>query len=101
MVDAPLNLAAIRFELGFAWASGADAAAELRHSFALAGEARKHVLELGKLDLELALACAGVTGKYVEDELRAVKDTARQRCLKVAQLGGCKVVVKENQIGIA
>ena len=37
LIDAALNPATIGFELGFAGATGADAAAELRHGFAAAG----------------------------------------------------------------
>jgi hypothetical protein len=54
---------------------------------------------LSELDLKLALASAGVTGKDVEDELGAVEDAAGQRGFEVAQLRGRKVVIEENEIG--
>ena len=100
LIDAALNAAAIGFELGFAGSASADAAAELRHGFAAAGEARQHVFELRELNLELALARAGVAGKDVEDELRAVEDAAGQGGLEVAQLRGRKVVIEENEVGV-
>ena len=100
LVDAALNAAAVGFELGFAGAAGADAAAQLRHGFALAGEARQHVLELRQFHLQLALAGAGVAGKDVENQLRAVEHAAGQGGLKVAQLGGREIVVEEDQIGL-
>ena len=100
LVDAALDAPAVGFELGFAGAARADAAAELRHGFAAAGEARQHVFKLRELHLELALAGAGVAGKDVEDELRAVEDAAGQRGLKVAQLRGRQVVVEEHQVGL-
>ncbi len=100
LVDAALNAAAIGFELGFAGSAGADAAAQLRHGFASAGEARKHVLELRQLHLQLAFAGAGVAGKDVEDELGAVEHAAGQGGLEVAQLGGREVVVEEHQVGL-
>ena len=100
LIDAALNAAAIGFELGFAGAASADAAAELRHGFAAAGEARQHVFELGELDLKLAFAGARVAGKNVEDELRAIEDAARQSGLKVAQLRGRQVVIEEDEVGV-
>ena len=81
MVDAPLDLAAIGFQLGFAGAAGADAAAQLRHRLALAGQARQHVLKLRQLHLQLALAGAGVAGKDVQNQLRPVQNAAGQRGL--------------------
>ena len=86
--------------LGFAGAARADAAAELRHGFAAAGQPRQHVLELRQLHLQLALAGAGVAGKNVEDELGAVEHAARQRGLEVAKLCGRKVVIEEDQVGL-
>ena len=71
-----LDAAAVGFKLGFAGAAGADAAAQLRHGFAAAGEARKHVFELRELNLQLALARAGVAGKDVEDQAAAVDHLA-------------------------
>ena len=46
VVDAQIDLAAVGLELGFAGAPGADAAAELGHGLASAGQPRKLVLEL-------------------------------------------------------
>ena len=100
VINAALDAAAIGFELGFAGPASADAAAELGHGFAAAGEARQHVFELSELDLELALARAGVTGKDVEDELRAIENAAGQGGFEIAQLRGRKVVIEENQIGL-
>ena len=93
------DAAAIGFELGFTGAAGADAAAELRHGLAASGEAREQVLELGELDLELAFAGAGVAGKDVEDELRAVDDAARETRFEVAKLRGREVVIEEDEVG--
>jgi len=72
----------------------------LGHGFAAAGEARQHVFKLSELDLELALASAGVAGKNIEDELRAIEDATGQRGFEIAQLRGRKVVIEENQIGL-
>ena len=99
LIDAALNASAIGFELGFAGPASADAAAELRHGFAAASEARQHVFELGQLHLELALARARVAGKNVEDELGAVEDAAGESRFKVAQLRGRKIAIEDNEIG--
>jgi hypothetical protein len=99
LVDAPLNLPPVGFQLGFAGSAGADAAAQLRHGFALAGQPRQHVLKLRQLHLQLALAGPCVAGKNIQDQLRAVQHAAGQRRLKIAQLRGRKVVVEEHQIG--
>jgi hypothetical protein len=45
------------------------------------------------------LAGAGVAGKDVQNQLRAVQYAAGQRSLEVAQLGGRQIVVKEHQLG--
>ena len=100
VVDAQVDLAAVGLELGFAGAARADAAAELGHGVAAAGEARKLVFELGELDLQLAFARARVAGEDVEDELRAVDDAAGQPRFEVAQLRGREVVVEEDEVGI-
>jgi len=100
LVDSALDAAAIGFELGFAGSAGADAAAELRHGFAAAGEARQHVLELGELDLQLAFTRAGMAGEDVEDKLGAIENAARQGSFEVAQLRGREIVVEEDKVGV-
>ena len=55
IVDARVNAAAVHFELRFTGAARTDAAAETREHEALPAETRQIVLELRKLDLQLAL----------------------------------------------
>ncbi len=86
MADAPVDFAAIGFQLGFAGTAGPDAAAELRHLHAASCQPGQQVLQLRQLHLELALAGAGVAGKDVEDELRAVDDPHVELALQVALL---------------
>ena len=100
LVDAALNLPAIGFKLGFAGPARADAAAQLRHGFAAPGQPRQHVFELRQLHLQLALACTGVAGEDVEDQLRPVEHAARQRSLEVAQLRGRQVVIEKDQVRV-
>ena len=83
LIDLPLNgldahadTAAIGFELRFAGAARADAAAETRQRGAGSGEPRQQVVELRQLDLPLAFARARAARKDVEDQLRAIDDLA-------------------------
>src|SRR5438270_4323197 len=100
MTDAAINLAAVGLELGFAGSAGADAAAELRHLDTASGEARQHVFELCKFDLQLAFAGTGVAGKDVEDQLGAIDDAGLHDLLDVALLRRREVVVKEDKVGL-
>ncbi len=80
-------------------AAGADAAAELAHGLALAGEAGELVFELRELNLELTLAGAGVASEDIEDKLSTIDDAAGQAGFEVAHLRGGKVVVEEDEVG--
>src|SRR5579863_123838 len=77
LVDAPLNLAAIGFELCFTGSAGADTTAELRHEFAAAGQSRQHVFELSQFHLQLALTGSRMPGKDVENKLSSIEHAAR------------------------
>jgi hypothetical protein len=101
LIDAALNFAPVGFKLRFTGSASADAAAQLRHRFASAGQSRQHVLELCQLNLQLALSRSRVAGEDVEDELCAVKNAARKRSLKVAQLRGTQIMIEENESGFA
>ena len=91
--DPPSGQAPVGLELRLAGATRADAPADDAQAAAEALEmlphsphARKVVLELRELDLELALGAAGMLGEDVEDQLGAVDDARRQRILEVALL---------------
>ena len=88
MANAAIDLAAIGFQLSFARAAGADAAAQLRHLHAASCQSRQQVLQLRQFHLELAFAGAGVAGEDVEDKLGAVEDAGIQFALQVALLRG-------------
>ncbi len=95
MTDAP----AIRFELRFTRASGADAAAEPRERGRGTDEARHEVLELRQLDLHLAFARARAAGEDVENELGAIEDGLMRLAFEISKLGGRQLVVEDDQIG--
>jgi hypothetical protein len=100
LIDTALNAAAIRFKLRFAGAARSDTAARLRHAFASAREPRQHVFELRQFDLQLALSGARVPGKDIKDELGAIEHPTGQRCVKIAQLCGGKIVIEQDEIGL-
>ena len=59
------------------------------------------VLELGQLDLELALGRVGVVGEDVEDHRGAVDHRHAERRLEVALLARRQLVVAGDQVGVA
>ena len=63
----------------------------------MARQAGQEVVQLGELDLELALAGSGATREDVQDELGAINNLQIQRLFEVAELGGREVVVEDNQ----
>ena len=98
--DAAADFAAVHFELGFAGALSADAATEAGHGQAHARKPREDVFELSEFDLEFAFTRAGAAGKDVEDELSAIDDAHFQLLFEVAELGGRKVVIDDDKVGV-
>ena len=99
--DAAPGHAAVALELRLARAAGADAAAEALEVLPHAAHPRQVVLELGELDLELALGADGVLGEDVEDQLRAVDDPRRERVLERPLLRRVELVVDDEHVGAA
>ena len=97
--DAPVNLAAVGFELRLARAPGADPATQLRHFDSASAQPGQHVLQLRQLHLQLALTGAGVFGKDIEDELSAVDHSRVNQFLDIALLRRREVVIEKQQIG--
>ena len=64
-----------------------------------AAHARQVVLELGELDLELALGADGVLGEDVEDQLRPVDHPRLQRILELLLLDRRELVVDDQRLG--
>jgi hypothetical protein len=60
--------------------------------------ARKVVLELGELDLELPLGAERVLGKDVEDQLRSIDDPRLQRIFEPTLLGRRQFPVDEQRL---
>ena len=99
VADAPVNFPAIGFELRFARASGADAAAQLRHLDSAPAQPGQHVLQLRQFHLQLAFPGARMFRENVEDELGAVDHPGVDQLLDVALLRSGEVVIEQKQIG--
>ena len=98
--DAVAHAPAVDLELGLARAASADAAAEPRERRVALGQPRQQVLELGQLDLELAVPGRGALGEDVEDQLGAVDHAQVEALGEVARLGGREVVVEDHQVDV-
>ena len=87
----------VGFELRFAGASCADAAAEAAHLFVPRRQPRQIIFILGKLHLQLALARLCALGKNIEDEGAPVENVGLRGLLERAHLRGREVVVEDHE----
>ena len=96
---APAREPAVGLELALAGAPRPHPAAEPLEVLPESAHARKVVLELGQLDLELALGADGVLGEDVEDQLRPVDHARLQRVLERLLLHRRELVVHDQRLG--
>ncbi len=92
--------ASVGLYLRFAGTAHANAAALALKVCPHTGEARKHILKLGELDLCAGGGGAGVACEDVEDEGGAVENAALHLFLEVAELRGRQFIVDDNDVGI-
>ena len=105
--DLGVDAAPVGLDLGLtgttatdAAAVGADAATGLAGEVATpAAQPLLHVLQLGELDLRLALLGLRVLGEDVEDQPGAVDRLDLELVLEVAQLAGGQVAVEDHRVG--
>ena len=95
----------VGLQLGLAGAAGADgrgaAGGGLPHQVGPhAGQARKQVLVLRQLHLQLTLAGAGTLSENIQNEARAVQDFDAQLLAQHPHLGGRELVVKNREIAV-
>jgi hypothetical protein len=90
---------AVGLELALPRPPRPDAPAEALQVLPHAAHAREVVLELGELDLELALRAPRVLGEDVEDELCTVDDAGLQRVLERALLRRRQFLVGDQHLG--
>jgi len=87
LLHAPGEQAAVEFELGLAGAAQADRTAALALKVSPAAhEARRHVLELGEFDLQLAFERGCALREDVQDQTRAIDHASTQRFFQIAFL---------------
>src|SRR5205823_7585508 len=92
------DVLAVDLELRLARAAGADATTKPGHRLAPATETRQEVVELGQLDLRLALPGARVQGEDVQDQRRAVDDLHSQALFEVSKLARRELVVQDHRV---
>src|SRR5215831_2354233 len=96
--DAVTNLPAVHFELRFAGATSANAAAQSRQVLSISRQTRQPVFQLCKLDLELAFFCAGATREDVQNKSGSVDNLSLEGFLQVLCLAGRKLVVEDDHV---
>jgi hypothetical protein len=67
---------------------------------ALAGEARKHILQLRQLHLQTPFGCPRAVSEYVENQLGAVDDFNLNGVFEVTLLSGREVVIDDQDVGL-
>ena len=103
--DALVDPPAVDLELGLTGTAGADAGAGGDPATTLPGQRRtpaaepgNQVVQLGELDLRLALLGPGVLGEDVQDQRGPVDDLDPQPLLQVAQLAGGQLAVTDDGV---
>src|SRR5207248_5301663 len=89
---------AVGFELRFAGAAQSDAAGLPLEVSPAAHQARRQMLELGQLDLELAFGAVGALGEDVENEAHAIDHATIERALEIALLRAGERVIEDHEI---
>ena len=104
--DAGPQPAPVGLQLGLAGTAGADAAAAGHPAARLPGQRLapaaqpgQHVLQLGQLDLGLALAAARVLGEDIQDQRGPVDDLDLDHALQPAQLARGQLAVADHGVG--
>ena len=91
--------APVGFELGFTRPAQPDTALLPLEVGPAAHQARRYVLELGKLDLQLAFEGARALREDVQDQAAAIQHAAIEFLLEVAFLAGRERIVHDHQVG--
>ena len=104
--DPAVDPSTVGLQLRLAGTTAADAGSAARTSTRLPGEVATpptesllEVLQLGQLDLGLALGALGVGGEDVEDQRGPVDDLDLDLVLQVAQLSGSELAVADDRVG--
>ena len=96
----------VGLDLGFARTAGADPAAAGHPAAGLPGQRLapaaqpgQHVLQLGQLDLGLALPAARMLGEDIQDQRGPVDDLDVHHAFQVAQLARGELAVADHRVG--
>ena len=87
-VNPAADMPPIAFQLGFAGAPGADAAAQPGQGGSLPRQPGQQVFQLGQLHLQPPLCRTGPGGKNVQNQGGAIHHSAGQRVGEIPMLGG-------------
>jgi len=98
--DAVADDAAVLFELGFAFAAEGAFAALAGEVGPGAGESRQGIFHARERDLKDGFAGVGAIGEDLEDDLFAIDDAEAGEFLPVALLGGGKLFVEDDDVGV-
>src|SRR5438094_10055380 len=79
--------------------TGPDPASEPAHRLAPAAESREQVVELGELDLRLALLRVRVQSEDVKDQRGAVHHLDLEPRLQRTQGAGGELVIEDDELG--
>ena len=92
--------AAVSFQLGFAGTAQADTALLPFQVGPAADQAGCQVLQLGQLDLQLALVALGALGEDVENQAGAVQHAHVQAFFQIALLGRRQGVIEDDDFNL-
>ncbi len=94
-----LSKPAVGFELGFAGPAQPDAALLTLEMGPAAHQTRGQMLELGQLDLQLALVRARATGEDIQNQPGAIEHARIHALFEVAFLARRQIVVEHHEFG--
>src|SRR5690606_711987 len=101
LLDARPQQSAVGFQLGFTRATQTNTALLPLQVSPAADQTGTQVVQLGQLDLQLALMGPGTLGENIQDQTGTVDDTAFQLTLEVALLARCQHMVEDDQVTFA
>ncbi|MNE05669.1 hypothetical protein D3C80_982390 [compost metagenome] len=99
LANAHAQQAAVGFQLGLARTAQADTALLPLQVGPATHQTRAQVIQLGQLDLQLALVGARALGEDVENQTGTVQHATLEHPLEVALLTGRKGVIEDDQVG--
>src|SRR5262249_4449339 len=99
-LDALADQAPVGFELRFTGAAQADTAFLTLEVSPRAHEARGQILQLRKLDLQLAFMAASTLREDIENQARAINNTPVKQALQITLLRRRQGVIEDDEIDV-